>query len=114
MIEAMWGVEFISNTGNGGFGVAVLETGRILGGDSSYVYIGSYKIANGLLKANIQVTNDREMLDSIFGDMRQFNLRGQAEIRDEYLLQEFTMFGEMTEDPTKQILVKFTRRVELP
>ena len=37
MLEAMWGVEFGSNQ-DGGYGVVILETGRILGGDSSFIY----------------------------------------------------------------------------
>ncbi len=38
MLEALYGVEFTSNMNYGGYGVVVLETGRILGGDSSFVY----------------------------------------------------------------------------
>lgn len=49
MIEALWSAEFTSNVGNFGAGVAVLETDRILGGDSQYYYVGNYQIVNGIL-----------------------------------------------------------------
>ena len=35
MLEALWSVEFVSNVNDSGAGVVVLETGRILGGDSA-------------------------------------------------------------------------------
>lgn len=41
MLEALWSVEFVSNTDGEGAGVAVLETGRILGGDGQYYYDAS-------------------------------------------------------------------------
>lgn len=42
MIEALWSVEFMSNLQGAGAGVAVFETGRVLGGDAGYTYVGKY------------------------------------------------------------------------
>jgi len=56
MIEALYGVEFVSNMDNGGYGVAVLETGRIFGGDSSFVFVGKYEVKNRILHANVKCT----------------------------------------------------------
>ena len=124
MIEAMYGVEFVSNVnhlqGNRGiddmgYGVVIFETGRILGGDSSYVYVGEYAIDNSILKVNVKVTNDRKVLTSIFGNFDEFRLTGQATIKDRgYLIREFIVYGEMMENPALKIAVKFTRRAELP
>ncbi|WP_289283443.1 MULTISPECIES: GrlR family regulatory protein [unclassified Methylophaga] len=50
MIEALYGVEFESNMNDAGYGVVVLETERILGGDSSFVFVGNYKLENGIIK----------------------------------------------------------------
>lgn len=114
MIEAMYGVEFHSNVGDFGFGVVVLETGRVLGGDSSCVYVGSYHAENGTLKAHVEVTNDRKTLASIFGDIDRFHLNCSAKIEGDGFPREFVMHGEMVENPAMKIAVKFTRRAELP
>lgn len=58
MIEALYGLEFVSNMQDGGYGVAILETGRIFGGDSSFVYIGDYEVKNGTVYASVKCTND--------------------------------------------------------
>ena len=110
MVEAMYGLEFISNSNDGGYGVAILETGRILGGDSSFVYVGTYEVKNGLLTAKVKCTNDRNLMQSIFGDIREFNLH--LEGKPEY--EKFILQGYMIENPSMKIGVKLTRRAELP
>lgn len=110
MIEAMYGIEFVSNLNNGGYGIAVLETGRILGGDSSFVFIGDYKVENGRVNARVKCTNDRKLLESIFGNISEFNLVLDGELaRDEMILG-----GYVVENPAMKIGVKLTRRAELP
>ena len=110
MIEALYGVEFVSNMNNGGYGVAVLETGRILGGDSSFVFVGKYEVKNGIAHANVKCTNDREMLQSIFGDLKEFNLQLEGTPNE----SEFILQGHMLENPEMKVGVKLTRRAELP
>ena len=116
MIEGMYGIEFKSNLNDSGYGVVIFETGRIFGGDSSCVYIGNYKINHDrVLEANIEVTNDRKTLVSIFGDIEKFHLRGRVKLsNDDFLISEFTMHGEMVENPAMKIEVLFTRRANLP
>lgn len=110
MLEAMYGLEFESNLDDGGYGVVVLETGRIFGGDSSFVYIGSYRMEGELIKADIKCTNDRGMMESIFGNIQQFNLKLEGLPQQ----HEFILQGHMVENPSMMIVVKFTRRAELP
>lgn len=110
MLEALYGAEFSSNRGAMGYGFVVVETGRILGGDSSFVYVGNYEVENGTLKAGIQCTNDRHQLESIFGNIDTFNL--QVEGKPEH--NEFTLKGYVVENPALTITVKLTRRAELP
>lgn len=110
MIEALYGVEFVSNMNDGGYGVAVLETGRILGGDSSFVFVGDYEVKNGKVHAKVKCTNDREMLQSIFGDIKEFTLQLEG-VPDE---KEFILQGHMLENSNMKIGVKLTRRAELP
>jgi len=110
MIEALYGVEFESNMNDAGYGVVVLETERILGGDSSFVFVGNYKLENGIIKAEVKCTNDRKILQSIFGDIDEFtlSLSGKPQ-RNEFILQ-----GYMIENPAMKIGIKLTRRAELP
>src|SRR4051812_15063347 len=114
MIEAMYGVKFHSNMGDFGFGVVILETGRVLGGDSSCVYVGEYRVENGILKAHVEVTNDRKVLTSIFGDIDRFHLNCSVKIGPDGFYDRFVMDGEVVENPEMKILVEFTRRAELP
>lgn len=111
-IEALYGVEFISNlpVNNIGYGVAVLETGRILGGDSSFVFIGNYEVKDGIVYANVKCTNDRNLLQSIFGNLKEFNLKLEGSLEK----SEFILQGHLVENPSMQIGVKLTRRAELP
>lgn len=111
MIEAMWGVEFTTNLGKG-FGVVVLQGGKILGGDSSFVYLGTYEFTDGIFIANVDATNDHDTLDSVFGDIDEFSLTGKALIGNE-LIKEFIVNGAVVGRPDKTIMVKFTRRAEL-
>ena len=110
MIEALYGIEFVSNNNTGGYGVVVLETGRILGGDSSFVFVGSYEVKNETVHANVKCTNDRETLESIFGDVKEFNLQLEGAPND----KEFILRGHMLENPSMEIAIKLTRRAELP
>ena len=111
MIEAMYGVEFLTKAGNSGYGVAVLETCRIFGGDSSMTYIGDYSVENGRVKASVKVTNDRGVNPSIFGDnAKQYTLELEGEVED----SEIVLQGHRTDDKTKEIGIRLTRRCELP
>ena len=110
MVEALWGVEFVSSGGNFGYGVAVLETGRILGGDSSFVFVGTYIVESGIIKANIKCTNDRKILESIFGDIGEFNLVIEGAVGE----REINLQGHLVENTQMRIGVKLSRRAELP
>jgi hypothetical protein len=112
MLEALYGVEFVSNMNDGGYGVVVLETGKILGGDSSFVFIGKYEVNNSVMDAQVKVTNDRKILPSIFGDVDEFTLILSGSPDPEH--QEFLLEGHMLENPEMKIGIKLTRRAELP
>jgi hypothetical protein len=113
MLEALYGIEFQSKqNNNGGYGVAVLETGRILGGDSSFVFVGTYAQNNGTLEVEVKCTNDRNILQSIFGDIGEFTLKVKGQPDPEH--KEFILQGHMVENPDMEIGIKLTRRAELP
>ena len=81
MIEGLWVVEFLAPQVdefdlNGG--VVVIETGRVLGGDSGYVYIGDINpIADGW-SLHVTITRHDSSIMSIFGDLDEYALSGVA------------------------------------
>ena len=112
MLEALWTVEFGSNLGNFGAGVAIFETGRILGGDSSFTYEGSYCVNDGSISAEIEVKKHSETLNmqSVFGPLSQFHLKlvGPANPN------RICLRGIVVENPSLQIVINGVRRAELP
>jgi hypothetical protein len=55
-VEALWTVDFDSAAGgwvNGG--IAVLETGRVFGGDSQFYYLGNYEVSGKQITATVAV-----------------------------------------------------------
>ena len=110
MIEALWSVEFVSDVGMYGAGVAVFETGRILGGDSMYTYVDSYKVDRDMVQAEIEVTHYAGQPLSVFGPARQFKLSvtGKAD------RNAFQVVGNRVDAPDRKIVIQLTRRAELP
>lgn len=110
MIEALYGVEFYSRFG-GGYGVAVLETGRVLGGDSTAVYVGDYHLSGKTLNAKIRITNDRNAGTLVTGLENYIAiLNGTVDEKCSVI----KLKGHAEEDPSIIIEVLMTRRAELP
>lgn len=111
MLEALWSVEFQSSFGMRGTGIAVFETGRVFGGDSSMIYVGSFKVENGVIHSEINVRKYAQVqgMASVVG-LDSFNLSviGTPN-RDSLVLS-----GHVVEDPSRKITIKATRRAELP
>lgn len=110
MLEALWSVEFVSNVQSFGAGVAVLETGRVFGGDSQYYYLGSFKVVNGVLHADLEVTHYFGPPSSIFGPLKKFDLKVSGEPRSPVM----DLRGNLVQDPQLKILIRLTKRAELP
>ncbi len=110
MLEALWSVRFISTFEGFGSGVAVLETGRVLGGDAECFYIGSYNVENGIANATVTVTPYTGPSITMFGQAKEMTLKltGKPEH------SEFDMQGFVVENPALNIRIHFTRRAELP
>jgi hypothetical protein len=109
-IEALWSVEFISNHNIVGSGVAVLETQRILGGDAQYTYMGEYRVENSTFHARIVVSMYGNNAFSVFGDRRQFTLLLSGQPAE----QIFDAVGHIEGEPQNRIVIRLTRRAELP
>jgi len=110
MIEALWTVEFISTQESIGAGVVVFETNRIFGGDVSYYYLGNYEIKNGQLTSKIKVTHYFGKPSSIFGELKKFTIRLSGKIEAPVMMAH----GYLEENPELKIVVRCTRRADLP
>lgn len=70
-VEALYTMTFGDNVApaaarNGG--VVVLETGRVFGGDSSFSYVGTYRVVSDLIQAEARIERYNDLLQSAFGD----------------------------------------------
>jgi hypothetical protein len=111
MLEALWSVEFKSSFGMQGNGVVVFETGRVFGGDSAMIYVGSFKVENGVIHAEINVKKyaDVQGMSSVVG-LNNFNLK----VTGTPAQNEMVLSGHVVEDPARKITIKAVRRAELP
>lgn len=111
MLEALWSVEFQSSFGMHGNGVAVFETGRVLGGDSTMIYVGSFRVENGAIDADINVKKYANVpgMVSVVG-LNDFNLK----VTGKPDTQSMTLVGYVVEDPARRITINAVRRAELP
>lgn len=110
MLEALWSIEFVSGTGGFGSGVVVLESGRVLGGDAQYFYVGSYAVVDHSINATVKITHYAGQGMSVFGQAREvtLNLTGTP------AHDSFEVAGSVVGAPQASIRIRFTRRAELP
>lgn len=101
MIEGLWVVRFLgvgdpSMDLNGG--VVVIETGRVLGGDSGYYYVGNID-SRGRREWDISLTVRRHdpNIKSIFGDVDTIDLKGSLFSSDPDAFDRATMLVSLTE-----------------
>lgn len=113
-IEGLWSLFFRSNVGGEGGGVVILETGRILGGDVSYYYVGDYEVDRGQVTGNVRVTHYQGEPRSIFGQATQFNLRIAGALSGTQIGDINTVTGEIVGHPQLKMDVLLTKRAELP
>lgn len=108
MLEALWSVEFMAV--GMGRGVAVLETGRILGGDAQYFYVGDYSVHDGVATAKVTVTHYAGQPVTVFGPAKSITL----ELSGAPAHGQFDMHGHIAGNPAAKIGIRLTRRAELP
>ena len=111
MLEALWSVEFQSSFGMRGNGVAVFETGRVFGGDSSMIYVGSFRVENGAIHSDINVKKYASVpgMASVVG-FDNFNLKVTGKPDPNNMM----LSGYVVEDPARKITIQAVRRAELP
>lgn len=109
-IEALWAVQFVSTAQRVGGGVVVYETGRILGGDSAFVYVGSGGVKDGIFSATVACKQYGGGMESVFGPIKEFTLQLSGPV-DEQCMQ---LRGSIVGYPQMQLTAILTRAAELP
>lgn len=119
MIEGLWIVRFLQPNDpqmdlNGG--VIVIETGRAFGGDSGYYYVGNIGDADAT-GWPIQLTISRHdpAIESVFGDMDEFELSGRLEKQEKNKLGQSMMIAKLHHTDTGlNLLVELKKAADLP
>ncbi len=109
MIEGLWSIQFGSSIGGGGAGVVVLVNGKVLGGDSSYLYIGDYQIAGNEVRTQVKVTHTAGPQNSIFGPLSEFSIDARGRIGESAM----QLHGRLVESPNQQITAFCTKKASL-
>jgi hypothetical protein len=91
MTNGIYYIIFKSYLGIIGDGLVVVDNGKVHGGDSRYLYRGTYKVDGTSIKAEIQVSYYRGTLKSVFGPLSKFELILSGNAPDEL----FTLSGHM-------------------
>lgn len=109
-VAKLWSVEFVSSLQVVGAGVVVIETGKVLGGDGRYFYVGSYEKTRDGIKARLKVVHYSGEPHSIFGPAQHFEI----DVAGKPARQQFDLIGHVVGRPDLQIHIRLTRRAELP
>ncbi|HKW16598.1 MAG TPA: GrlR family regulatory protein [Terriglobales bacterium] len=109
MVEGLWIVQYEGSQGNGG-GVAVFMKGRILGGDTGFVYTGNYRAEGKNLSGQVKVSNFLPGIPSVLG------ISGDFELRIVVVVDGNTMkgTGSLVGNEGSGVALKLTKVSDLP
>jgi hypothetical protein len=82
MVEGFWVVQFEGVQGNGG-GVVFFLKGRVFGGDSGFVYTGSYQSDEKTITARVKVRNFLPEVLSVFGIPGDYELNVSGKVTED-------------------------------
>lgn len=108
MIEGLWIVQYQGLNGSD-CGVVVFVNGRVLGGDNACTYIGSYKLVNGIVTANVRVNFFRSDVQSVLNLPGDAELRLEAPVRGNLIEGGMSLVGQQGAG----LVVKMTKMVSL-
>jgi hypothetical protein len=109
MIEGFWIVQYEGEQGNGG-GVAIFMRGHVLGGDTGFIYTGTYRTDEKELSAQVKVRNFLPEVPSVLGVKGDFELSLKGTVAGQVIKASATLVGQ----PGAGIVVKLTRVSDLP
>lgn len=109
MVEGFWVVQFEGMQGGGG-GVVFLAKGKVLGGDSGYLYMGTYEADQQTIKARVSVTNFIPGVGNVLGVNGDFELALTGAIEGDSIKGT----ASLIQPAGVGIAVKLTRKASLP
>jgi hypothetical protein len=109
MVEGFWIVQFEGVQGNGG-GVVFFIKGRIFGGDSGWVYTGTYETDEKAITGHIKVRNFLPEVLSVVGIPGDFELNLNAKV----VGQNMEGSASLVNQAAMGIVVKLTKIGDLP
>ena len=92
---------------NTGEGLAVLQDGKVNGGDSGYFYQGSYEVVDSKVTAKLHVERWNPVIPSIFGSFREFDLNLAGQTPSDFSL--FYVEGRVIQFPQSRIMINGRR-----
>lgn len=109
MVEGFWIVQYEGIQGNGG-GVVIFMRGHVLGGDTGYVYTGSYETDEKNISAQIKVRNFLAGVPNVLGVQGDFDLSMKGIVTGNLIKASASLVGQ----EGAGIVVKLTRVSGLP
>jgi T3SS negative regulator,GrlR len=104
MIEGLWIVQYEGTAGGDG-GVIVFVRGQVLGGDSAFVYTGSYQSDAQTISARVLVRKFNPAVANVLGIKGDFELTVRGTIQGETIKGSASLVNQ--EGPG--MVVKLTR-----
>ncbi|HEY0701139.1 MAG TPA: GrlR family regulatory protein [Candidatus Acidoferrales bacterium] len=104
MIDGLWVVQFQGPSGTGG-GVAVFRNSQILGGDSAYLYVGTFRVSGDAVTAEVFVKNFNPDISNVLGIPGNFHLIIEGKITGD----EIKGTGALREMPDSKMVVRLNR-----
>ncbi len=109
MVEGFWIVQYEGVQGNGG-GVVFFLKGRIFGGDSGFVYTGTYQTDEKTITGRVKVSNFLPEVASVFGIPGDYELMLKGIVAG----QKIEGSANLVNQAAMGIVVKLTRIGDLP
>jgi len=109
MVEGFWIVQFEGVQGNGG-GVVFFLKGKIFGGDSGFVYTGTYQTDEKKITGRVMVRNFLPGVLSVFGIPGDYELALKGDIAG----QKIEGSASLVNQAAMGIVVRLTKIGELP
>jgi hypothetical protein len=109
MVEGFWIVQFEGVQGNGG-GVVFFVKGQVFGGDSGFVYTGTYRADDKTITARVKVRNFLPEVLSVFGIPGDYELDVRGSVAGNTIQGNASLVNQ----EAMGIVVKLTKVGELP
>lgn len=109
MVEGFWIVQFEGVQGNGG-GVVFFTKGRIYGGDSGFVYTGTYQTDEKTITGRVKVRNFLPEIQSSFGVPGDYELNLKGNVVGKTIQGSASLVNQSA----MGIVVKLTKVSDLP